>query len=105
MPKINNTAKTRQENLEYGADEVVAWALLVHEDTMRVMRGEQKEHKYMLTEQIEAREILTTFGMSKPGRKGPDKPNEFPTFNVFLGPKEKKQLPVVEAEVLLTNGD
>lgn len=71
MSNLNTQIK---EQAEPGVLEVIAWALIVHEDTMKIARGELKtvDHfglgRYSLDEREEARKILLEYGAGKPTR-------------------------------------
>lgn len=46
-------------------------ALLVHEDTMKVMRGQKAEYSYLPNERHKARKIILDCTLTRPGRKHP----------------------------------
>src|SRR5258708_640222 len=71
MSNLNTQIK---EKAEPGVFEVIEWALGVHDDTMKIMRGELSlDHlhgvgRYTLDEREEARKILLEYGAGKPTR-------------------------------------
>jgi hypothetical protein len=105
MSNLNQQIKAAAEP---GVFKVIEWALMVHEDTMRVINS--VDHcanlvgKFTLDEREEARKILLEYGAGKPTRivehRGSRKqPIAFET--VVIGPS--KQLPepeTIEAEFI-----
>lgn len=70
MSTINQRLK---DQAEPSVLEVIAWAQLVHEDTMKIARGELKTDllsvgRYSLDEREEARKIILEYGAGKPTR-------------------------------------
>lgn len=107
MENINTQLK---EKAAPGVLSVIDWALLVHEDTMRLVNGNVEDQtkdqllqrRYTLDEREEARQILLDYGAGKPARimihKGSKKePIQFAT---VIAPtnKQLKEPDTIEAE-------
>lgn len=105
MENLNTQIK---EKAAPGVLEVIEWALMVHEDTMKPMRSldelAHQSSRFSLYEREEARKILLEYGAGKPARimihKGSKKePIQFAT-TVTSGTRLLTEPETIDAELV-----
>jgi hypothetical protein len=110
---MSNLNQRIKEQAEPGVFEVIQWALMVHEDTMKMLRDSTTvvNHlisRYSLTEREEARKILLEYGAGKPTRivehrGSKSQPLQFET-RVVTTQKQLNEPATIDAEIVQTNG-